>query len=78
MNFIDLTVLNLNGNSGDDVIAVTPNTLAITAINVNGGDPTASDTLIVNGARHPPWRPRPVPWLLARRPSCMQASKLSP
>ena len=48
VNFIDLTVLNLNGNAGDDVFAVTPNTLAITAINVAGGDPTAnSDTLIV-------------------------------
>ena len=35
VNFIDLTVLNLNGNAGDDVIAVTPNALAITAINVN-------------------------------------------
>ena len=58
VNFIDLTVLNLNGNAGDDVIAVTPNTLAITTINVNGGDPTASDTLIVNGTAARPWRPR--------------------
>jgi hypothetical protein len=49
MNFVALQTLNLNAGSGDDVISVRPNALAITAINVDGGDPTASDTVIVNG-----------------------------
>lgn len=42
--------LTLNGNNGDDVINVNPLTLVgVTTFNVNGGDPTASDTVIVNG-----------------------------
>ncbi|MFA6134144.1 MAG: FG-GAP-like repeat-containing protein, partial [Phycisphaerae bacterium] len=48
---IDYTLfeaLALNGKAGNDVINVAPST-ATAAITVDGGDPTASDTLIVNG-----------------------------
>jgi hypothetical protein len=44
-----LTTLNLQAGAGDDMVSVTPGPLAIATINVDGGDPTASDTLIVNG-----------------------------
>jgi hypothetical protein len=51
MEFINKTTLTINGLAGSDVINLnnqnTPT--GLTAINVNGGDPTASDTLIVNG-----------------------------
>ena len=50
--FNNKTNLQLNGNAGDDVINLnnptTPAGLTGT-ITVNGGDPTASDKLIVNG-----------------------------
>ncbi|MFA6133529.1 MAG: LEPR-XLL domain-containing protein, partial [Phycisphaerae bacterium] len=44
------STFTINANGGDDVIQVTPGTLgAAQGITVNGGDPTSSDTLIVNG-----------------------------
>ena len=50
VNVNNLSGLNLNGGAGDDVISVTPGTFVGAAgINVDGGDPTASDTVIVNG-----------------------------
>ncbi len=50
VNFIGYTTLTLNGNAGSDEINVHPTTLAgVTTFNVNGGDPTASDTVVVNG-----------------------------
>ncbi len=42
--------VNLNGRFGDDKINVLPiGLVGVTTINVNGGDPTASDTLVVTG-----------------------------
>jgi len=50
VTFATYPTLTLNGNNGDDVINVNPLTLVgVTTFNVNGGDPTASDKLIVNG-----------------------------
>ena len=49
LNLNNLSTLNLNAGAGDDVIAVTPGAFAGTGINVSGGDPTASDTVIVTG-----------------------------
>jgi Ca2+-binding RTX toxin-like protein len=44
------TTLTLNGMAGSDTINVNPGSLtAATAMTVNGGDPTGSDTLIING-----------------------------
>ena len=45
------TALTINGNSGDDVISVDAAVVpaGLTAINVNAGSPTASDTVIVSG-----------------------------
>lgn len=46
----NLTTLNVNAGAGDDVIAVTPGAFTgAGGINVDGGDPTASDLVIVNG-----------------------------
>ena len=52
VNFTNKTTLTLNGEAGDDSFnldkpATTPT--GLTSIVVNGGDPTASDTLVVNG-----------------------------
>ncbi len=42
--------INVNALFGSDEISITPNlTPEVTAINVAGGDPTGSDTLILNG-----------------------------
>ena len=42
--------VNLNGRFGDDKINVLPvGLVGVTTVNVNGGDPTASDTLVVTG-----------------------------
>ena len=51
VNFTTYPTVTLNGNNGDDTINVNPTTLVgvTTAFNVIGGDPTASDELIVNG-----------------------------
>ena len=51
IEFINKTTLTLNGLAGDDTINLNnPDTpTGLTAIAVNGGDPTASDKLIVNG-----------------------------
>ncbi|MDB5338606.1 MAG: Alkaline phosphatase, partial [Planctomycetaceae bacterium] len=51
INFINKSTLTIDGQGGDDTISLNnPNTpTGLTDIIVNGGDPTASDTLIVNG-----------------------------
>ena len=51
MEFINKTSLTINGLAGSDEINLNnPNTpTGLTGITVNGGDPTASDTLVVNG-----------------------------
>jgi hypothetical protein len=59
IEFSNKTNLTINGQAGDDAINLNyqPTNLAaapfkptgLTSITVNGGDPTASDTLIVNG-----------------------------
>ena len=51
INFTTKTTLTINGFAGDDTTNINnPNTpTGLTGITVNGGDPTASDTLIVNG-----------------------------
>ena len=51
IEFSNKTTLTINGLAGSDTINLNnPNTpTGLTGITVNGGDPTASDTLIVNG-----------------------------
>ena len=50
VNFAAYPTLILNGNNGDDTFNVSSATLGgVTTFDVNGGDPTASDTVIVNG-----------------------------
>ncbi len=50
VGFQDFPTLTLAALPGDDTISVTPTTLAgVTTLNVVGGEPTASDELIVNG-----------------------------
>jgi hypothetical protein len=44
-----VTVLNVDALAGDDDISVTVGPLAITAINITGGDPTTGDKLLING-----------------------------
>jgi hypothetical protein len=41
--------LTLNSGHGNDTIIVTPTDLAPAAVTVQGGDPNATDTLVVNG-----------------------------
>ena len=49
--FSNKTALTIDGLAGSDVISINnPNKpTALTGITVDGGDPTASNTLIVNG-----------------------------
>ncbi len=51
IEFINKTTLTINGKAGSDTINLNnPNTpTGLTAITVDGGDPTGSDTVIVNG-----------------------------
>ena len=51
VTFANYGTVNLNGQFGEDTFSVTPVGLAaaVTTINVSGGDPTASDSLLVNG-----------------------------
>jgi hypothetical protein len=51
IEFASKTSLIINGQAGDDVISLNNPTMptGLTGITVNGNDPTASDTLIVNG-----------------------------
>ena len=50
VNFASFGTVTLDGGFGDDKISVSPVGLTtVTMINVIGGDPTASDQLIVNG-----------------------------
>ncbi len=50
VTFNNYATLDLNGSNGDDTFNVAPATLAgVTTFNVDGGNPTASDTVIVNG-----------------------------
>jgi hypothetical protein len=50
VGFQDFPTLTLAALPGDDTVSVTPTTLAgVTTLNVVGGEPTASDELIVNG-----------------------------
>ncbi|MDP6721997.1 MAG: hypothetical protein QGF59_25235, partial [Pirellulaceae bacterium] len=53
VTFANYATLHLNARNGDDKVNVTPDQLGIvggvTAINMTGGDPTASDELVVNG-----------------------------
>ncbi len=51
VGFSGFATLSLNGLNGDDTLSVSPATFApaVTAIFVDGGQPTASDELIVNG-----------------------------
>ncbi|MDP6717652.1 MAG: hypothetical protein QGF59_03315, partial [Pirellulaceae bacterium] len=50
IEFNNKTNLILNGNAGDDVISLNNSTTpaSLTGITVNGNDPTASDTLVLN------------------------------
>lgn len=41
--------LSINGQAGDDFFSVSPAGMTVNAINIAGNDPTASDTLLVNG-----------------------------
>ena len=50
VSFSSFGTVTLNGLFGDDKFNVYPvGLVGVTAINVNGGDPTASDSLVVNG-----------------------------
>src|SRR5205823_4930990 len=50
VTFASYPTLTLNGNNGDDTFNVNSATLTgVTTFNVNGGDPTASDRVVVNG-----------------------------
>ncbi|MCO6453692.1 MAG: CHRD domain-containing protein [Pirellulaceae bacterium] len=49
VQFNAVTSLQINGLGGDDDIDLTVGPLAITSIDIDGGDPTASDTVLVNG-----------------------------
>ncbi len=49
LQFNAVTSLQINAQAGNDEVAVTVGALAITSINVSGGDPTASDKLVVVG-----------------------------
>ncbi len=51
IEFINKTTLTINGKAGSDTINLNnPNTpTGLNSITVNGGDPTGSDTVIVNG-----------------------------
>ncbi len=55
IEFQNKTALFLNAGAGNDTVNLNnPNTpTSLTSITVNGGDPTASDTLIVNGTAGP-------------------------
>ena len=50
-SFSSFGTVNLQGRFGDDQFSVSPvGLIGVTTVTVAGGDPTASDTLIVNGA----------------------------
>lgn len=49
VRFTNFLTLNLDGRTGDDFFSITHAGLSLNSINVTGGDPTASDTLLVNG-----------------------------
>lgn len=49
LRFNAVTSLQVNALAGNDEIDLTVGQLEITAINVSGGDPTASDTLLILG-----------------------------
>ena len=50
VTFSNYQTVNLNGMFGDDTFSVSSSELVgVTTINVGGGDPTASDTVVVNG-----------------------------
>ena len=50
ITFSTYPTVTINGLAGDDTFNVYPTTfIGVTTFNVNGGDPTASDKLIVNG-----------------------------
>ncbi|MFO0943476.1 MAG: hypothetical protein U0930_22300 [Pirellulales bacterium] len=50
LSFANFQVVNVNGLAGDDKVNVVPGVLlGVTTINVDGGSPTASDTVVING-----------------------------
>ncbi len=49
ISFATFSAVTLDGRFGSDSFSITPDGIAVIAINVNGGDPTASDTAVVNG-----------------------------
>jgi len=50
VTFSNYQTVNLNGMFGDDTFSISSSALVgVTTINVGGGDPTASDTVVVNG-----------------------------
>ena len=50
ISFSSFGTVNLNGRFGDDKINVLPiGLVGVTTINVNGGDPTVSDELLISG-----------------------------
>ena len=51
VSFTSFGTVNMNGRFGDDKFNVLPvGLVGVTTINVNGGDPTASDELVVTGS----------------------------
>ncbi|MCU0878232.1 MAG: Ig-like domain-containing protein, partial [Pirellulaceae bacterium] len=49
IGFVGFGTLTLQGRFGDDKFSITPDGMALTTINVEGGDPTASDEVVING-----------------------------
>ncbi len=49
ISFNNYFTLTVDGQAGDDFVSVSPSGIALNSINIIGGDPTASDTLLVNG-----------------------------
>jgi hypothetical protein len=49
IGFVGFGTLTLQGRFGDDKFSVTPESMALTTINVDGGDPTASDEVVISG-----------------------------
>ena len=74
ISFLNKTSLTIDAGAGSDTINVNSQTnpLGLASVTVNGGDPTGSDTLIVN------WLRVSTRWSSSRRPRAPEPSIISP